>query len=220
MEECSKIFQMLQVRPRLWIEHAHLALLVDLPRVLGPHEEDLQMAKSEDVLLSNQAGDYESAPFYDHQSLLDYMDQKIRSRCGGLLEYINTSKNLTFVTYIHRTVRDYIQNPAVWHDFLKTTAESSFDPSLALALSNTLSFKRSAYVRRYLPDYYFPYWFYASDFAKGMNPSNADSHILLLDEYDRIATSLRPSYPLHWSNREYPKSWATDFLFRGHKSKH
>jgi hypothetical protein len=85
---------------------------------------------------------------YDLESLYEYLDDRMRTRCGGLIECIGYDSNKMVageLSYIHRTVKDYLEREDVWKDILAHTTrlfEADFEPNLQLLMSWVLSLKR------------------------------------------------------------------------------
>lgn len=86
-------------------------------------------------------------------ALCKNMRRKLSSRCLGLLDISSTSNadNVDHeagsekleVQYLHRSVRDYVENPrfpSVWH-WLTSANKDPFDPHFALFNANVLQLK-------------------------------------------------------------------------------
>lgn len=87
------------------------------------------------------------------------MDHKLKSRCGGLLEIVHTSrfdkKRLETddgsarlnepdfpVEYIHRTARSFLKEPSVWSGILKSSnGDQKFNPNLYLLSGSLMALK-------------------------------------------------------------------------------
>lgn len=75
----------------------------------------------------------------------ELMRRRIKSRCKGLIEApINGPQKYSYVEYIHRTAKDFLEAPGIWAKILGGTG-SSFDPNRSLCNSflsqlKTLSF--------------------------------------------------------------------------------
>lgn len=83
-------------------------------------------------------------------NLCKNMKRKLTSRCLGLLDTSSTNNVVTFedgdgadfeVQYLHRSVRDYIEDPTVW-DWLTLANKEAFDPNLALFKANLMHLKQ------------------------------------------------------------------------------
>ena len=62
------------------------------------------------------------------------MDARLRSRCCGLLEVDNRGE----VTFLHRTVLDFLRENQVWSDLRNLNIDTDFDPYVSI-LSSTLA---------------------------------------------------------------------------------
>lgn len=238
--EGSKIFQIYQaavsVHGSISVDQIHVALIVDPLRVLGTATADLEISKTEPVRLSRQAsvsGQKES--FYDEESLFEFVDMKLRTRCSGLIEIIRYRDLGARLAYIHRTVKDYLEREDVWNQLLKKTesvSETGFDPHMALLMSHILMLKR----RKLRPGRKVVYRYQELDEIKGvwkecgghircMKPSNVDIQVKLLNEFDRVATMQFETYAelallekskaipyRHWSGYGIPNNWMINFL--------
>jgi hypothetical protein len=103
-DDAAKAFLLLRAANKtilpLESEQMYIALTINLERLLGPFESDLQLAQTEPVPLCRD--EQKHHPLYDLGALDDYMDVWLQNRCGGLLEITNGK-----ASYIHRTVRDF-----------------------------------------------------------------------------------------------------------------
>jgi hypothetical protein len=87
-----------------------------------------------------------------------YMEDRLKVRCAGLLEVkvveddasekdMSKSQKSPFarvmgkVQYLHRTVRDYLEQEEVWKTLLSYTVNSNFHPHRSLLISHILSLK-------------------------------------------------------------------------------
>ncbi|KAF2177486.1 hypothetical protein K469DRAFT_603169, partial [Zopfia rhizophila CBS 207.26] len=72
------------------------------------------------------------------------MKRRLNSRCKGLLEVASVSTSLHManqkVQYLHRTVKDFLETPAVW-SWIVGSNSTPFDPHLSLCRSFLLQLK-------------------------------------------------------------------------------
>lgn len=84
------------------------------------------------------------------------MDIRLKANCGGLLEISADSDNLHSdhdlmtralkiskrkVLYLHRTVKDFLEQPEIWAGIQSHTTRSSFNPHVALLRSTVMRLK-------------------------------------------------------------------------------
>ena len=82
---------------------------------------------------------------------IDAMNRRLNSRCKGFLETDRAFQNIQgnsvrhpsqlTVQYLHRTVRDFIKSPKA-QEFLQTSTNPNFDPSIQLCAAYLMSMKR------------------------------------------------------------------------------
>jgi hypothetical protein len=241
MEEGAIFFQIfdatrtVQLRDESLVEVLYTAYTVDLPRVFGTSEDDLRQAMKEEVELRDLTL-LESKNFsiYALESLTEYMDDMLRTRCGGLIECELTQTNHAQANlhYLHRTVRDYLARADIWKGICSYKKHGSrFDPNLQIIMSYVLRLKRfflfekrpSENTRGAIGSL----WAHMSWQLAKINMSwssdrrRGDSTVpcRLLDEFDRAATELSHSVHAlggstlgHWSNLGVPATWESDFL--------
>lgn len=227
-EDGSKAFLLVRTAERVVLiitpEEMHLALTVDLERVLVTSEKDLQLAQTEPIPLCDKDKRAQRYFYsvYDFAALNDYMDVWLRTRCGGLLEIAGR-----WVLYIHRTVRDFLkQNESLVKGSGSALLPSimDYDPRIALCTAQALTFKRGMLEPPSDVSAFDPIDWLESVLwkARAIRPSNVAALVLLLDECDRSLslTQLRigdgktkqVESKLHWSNQGWPRTWETNFL--------
>lgn len=92
----------------------------------------------------------------EHNRFAERIEARIRSRCCGLLEVREVAHQSIFwpaspiVTYLHRTVAEFLTSGEIWEDMLRLTKPSMFNPSTniasgILATVKTLDPKEHAY---------------------------------------------------------------------------
>ena len=131
---------------------------------------------------------------------VELVDIWLVTRCGGLIEANNSSKwndlnkNLS---YLHRTVRDFLDLPQVWSRILGPTRESDFNPSVSLLRSNVffLKFVFSPTEKR-------PLGFVECTLyhAYRAELETRQAEVLLLDELDQVMQSSNGSL-YFWGDR-------------------
>ena len=131
------LFQSLHKRfhPSLKLDHLYLALKAELEHVLNaPILRDSPEAITY----------YESLGIVvDRDSIAEYMENILKTRCGGLLEIQPCihSQELS-LNYIHRTAKDYIHQPKIWNKILEHTEKCDYsDPYLSLFMGSVLLLK-------------------------------------------------------------------------------
>jgi hypothetical protein len=165
----------------------------------------------------------------------DRMVLRVNSRCMGLLEVLEPQEKTNYlvisqsagasqISYLHRTVRDYLELPRIWDVLLAETEHSEFDAYTALLMSMVIKAKTHKFK-------FDAETFYDDSFACLANatklrpPSILDAHVDLIDELDRLF-SIRfndKGYIGHWSNSDLTwfdgqtiddlrLSWRTDCL--------
>lgn len=215
-------------------ESCYVAYTVDLRRVFGTLVDDLGRSRNEEVeLLSNLT--YSTShgfSIYVCQSLLEYMDDILRTRCGGLLElrqYSNGGLKYNDIHYLHRTVKDYLSREDVWKDICRHNAQGSvFDPKLQLLMSYVLRLKRlllfDNFTHKQMANAINGLWDDFCTHSSPISPSkSSDSNIQcrLLNEFDRVATDLSHRADAvgdeerilsHWSAHDLSTTWESDLL--------
>jgi hypothetical protein len=240
MEEGAILFQVFDAAYKLsvlndsLVEILYTAYTVDLPRVFGTSEDDLRQAVKEEVGLRDLTLlKSKNCSIYAIESLSEYMDDMLRTRCGGLIELTQTDHVQVNLHYLHRTVRDYLARADVWKGICSHNRYGSmFDPLLQLIMSYVLRLKR-LFLFEKLPSentsqaidnlWSCMCWELAAEFDKSWlsDRRTRDLTVLcrLFDEFDRAATelshrvhALRGRTLGHWSSQKFPATWESDFL--------
>jgi NACHT domain len=79
------------------------------------------------------------------QFIDDCMTKRFSSKCRGFLEVTAPLKNSIWfrrVTYLHRTIKDYLEKPQIRKAIINATSGSDFDPGEAIAAAALLHVKR------------------------------------------------------------------------------
>jgi len=122
----------------------------------------------------------------------------LRTRCGGLIEpysgeFACDSPSDARLSYLHRTVRDFLELPEIWGLVLKPTTGKGFVPSVVLLQSQVLYIK-----------WVLPFWkretksvfdlqkfaTRALSFARQAEIATGRSEVAMLDELDRVCSDL------------------------------
>jgi hypothetical protein len=74
----------------------------------------------------------------ERTSRIARVDIWLATRCGGLIEARPCDGLNPSLSYLHRTVRDFLELPQVWSRVLEATRESDFNPYLSLLQSSVL----------------------------------------------------------------------------------
>jgi hypothetical protein len=143
------------------------------------------------------------------------MTNRLKSRCGGLLEVavekssdqIDGVKNRQQVQYLHLTVREFLEKPDVWSDLLGRTAGTGFDASVALLRSCILVLKctRLAW-NDHLSSQIEP----ALTYGLLAENSTGQPQVDLIDELDRVAQLLYPAGHKYREFDEGARRYAAD----------
>jgi hypothetical protein len=122
----------------------------------------------------------------DRAARIQLVDIWLVTRCGGLIEANNSSESNGLnrnLSYLHRTVRDFLEVPQVWSRILGPTRESDFNPYVSLLQSGVLFLKfvllptaqpRIRFVEGTL------YYAYQAEFE------TRRAEVFLLDELDQV----------------------------------
>lgn len=87
------------------------------------------------------------------------------------------------IRYLHRTARDYVEQPRVWQKLLDKTAATSFDPTTALLTSCLVSIKTSSTIVEGVDQF--------TEYIVGLGLKASQTNINLLDELDRAFAARR-----------------------------
>jgi hypothetical protein len=137
MEQSSRIFQIFAAYiciKRYPVSSIKFPVLTSL---------DLSFAEENDAqrLLCRPAG-YLTVD--ERISRNEIVDMWLVTRCGGLIEAKNPSNSDDInrnLSYLHRTVRDFLELPQVWSCIIGHTRGSDFNPHVSLLQSNVLFIK-------------------------------------------------------------------------------
>ncbi|KAH8784376.1 hypothetical protein BGZ57DRAFT_757700 [Hyaloscypha finlandica] len=226
MEEGAILFQVFDAAHKLPVKDFSVEI-----------EDDLRQAMKEEVKLRDLTLlESENCSIYALESLTEYMDDMLRTRCGGLIECELTQRDYfqANLHYLHRTARDYLARADVWKGIFSYNRHgSTFDPSLQIIMSYVLRLKR-LFLFEKLPSSETTIqainnlWrcmcrplTTKSDELWSSDYRTRDLTVLcrLLDEFDRAATKLSHKVHAlggstlgHWANQDLPATWESDFL--------
>jgi hypothetical protein len=80
---------------------------------------------------------------YEPESLSEYMDYMLRTRCGSLIEINGNDQEIFFVGYLHRTASEYLDREDVWEAICRHETEgTAFEPALQILMCQVLKLKR------------------------------------------------------------------------------
>jgi hypothetical protein len=110
-------------------------------------------------------------------------------------------RNFLAVTYLHRTVRDYLEQPPVWSKVLLLTQHTNFDPDAALLMSYVIDVKTTDW---FIDDSLYDAAKLIFKRIAHLKPAVSESHVALIEELDRVFTArlqLRfDEHAGHWSH--------------------
>ncbi|TVY41183.1 hypothetical protein LSUB1_G001515 [Lachnellula subtilissima] len=118
----------------------------------------------------------------------------LRTRCGGLIETCSGANAYGSFTdarlsYLHRTVRDFLQLPEIWSIVLRPTSGKRFVPRVALMQAQMLYIKRNAETATIKPQ------------------------VMMLDELDRVCNNLVEDFlepSCNWATSSNRLSYSTE----------
>jgi hypothetical protein len=164
-------------------------------------------------------------------------EDRLKVRCAGLLEVqgildpdtpdsrLKLAKVDWKVRYLHRTVRDYLEQPNVWPTISDLTRDSNFDPNISLLKSFLLKIKTHPIEEsksKPLPDILWQYAALALEHSRQAELHQNPAYIALLDQLDMVMTWYTErkgtTYIGHWARHylaefpERPLGWADSIL--------
>ena len=134
------------------------------------------------------------------------------------------------ISYLHRTVKDYLEQSVVWKNLVQTTQHSGFDPYVALLSAYVIELKTTELIFKSKTVYNTGLMILSH--CSRLEPVAFEAHIELLEELDRVVSTHwaghDPESPNgHWSNchptwehdlREARRVWRGDVLTMAIKS--
>ena len=134
----------------------------------------------------------------DLKNTCEITEDRLKVWCTGLIEVTGTSTSNNSerkVQYLHRSVKDYLDQPAVWEKMISHTNSTVFDPSISLLRSFVIQSKAAIEPQT-------PAFASVSGYLKRAKLESTTIHTVLLDEVDNIMSSyLKPTWlgpPEHW----------------------
>lgn len=125
-------------------------------------------------------------------------EARIRSRCCGLVEFedkkIHTSKyssrSRAIVTFLHKSVFDFLRIDAVWQGLLTMSLGTPFDANVALLNACVAEVKISRAPVQIIPgeDDFWAYMRHGLEYARRAEQLTGRAQSLLVDELDQVMT--------------------------------
>jgi hypothetical protein len=120
------------------------------------------------------------------------MSARLKSRCGGLLETIRHGNNYS-VSYLHRSVREFLELPDI-RELLLSRTKSSFNPDESLFKALFLQIKHSRDMGgAFVQSTFTIRW--ALVYARRAMEANGNSYVSFLDQLDKIIMNQWLSVP-------------------------
>lgn len=149
------------------------------------------------------------------------MEDKLKSRCAGLLEVqgatdgnpnasrLDIAKVNGKLQYLHRTVKDYLEQPSVWSTITVKTECLDFDPNISLLKSCLLQMKAAHLQgRKIIPEAIWRCVSLGLEYSRQAELNQNTAYIPLLDQMDIVMTCLLEqtghTYNGHWSRHYHP----------------
>jgi hypothetical protein len=134
------------------------------------------------------------------------------------------------ISYLHRTVKDFIERPNVWERLVQRTQHSGFDPHRALITAYVIELKTTSLISNAKTIYDGGGEILSR--CSGLEPSVSRAHIELVDELDRVVSVRSGDHDPelsheHWSNGnpawdnttiKKRRQWKSDILTMAMKS--
>jgi hypothetical protein len=171
LEQSSRIFQIFATS---LLTAGRIFTSLELSFAEDPNVDSLLSSPTQPMLETERA------------ARVELVDIWLVTRCGGLIEANNSSSSNGLnrnLSYLHRTVRDFLELPQVWSRILSPTRESDFNPWVSLLQSDVffLKFVLSHTGKR--PIVFTEGTVY---YAYRAELETRQAEVLLLDELDRV----------------------------------
>ncbi|RDW79842.1 hypothetical protein BP6252_04480 [Coleophoma cylindrospora] len=161
------------------------------------------------------------------------MEDRLKNCCAGLLELqgasysepgtspMEAARPDARVQYLHRTVKDYLEQPQVWKTVTTHTDGEEFDPYVMLLKSSIRQLKAMELAKGLVPDSSWRCTAFALEFARMSERGHSSAYIPLLEELDHVLNvvvgQIGHIYPGHWSRYyqagdERPFEWVDNTL--------
>jgi hypothetical protein len=163
--------------------------------------------------------------------LCNTIEDRLKNCCAGLLEVqgatdgelgasrLDIAKPGGRVQYLHRTVKDYLEQPEIWKTITAHTDGSGFNPNILLLRSCLRQLKATELKEAVIPNATWRCVSLGLENARKAELSKNDSYVPLLDQLDLVMDLLLEGmshiYPGHWARyyqaveagEERPFSW-------------
>ncbi|KAH8769422.1 hypothetical protein F5882DRAFT_508227 [Hyaloscypha sp. PMI_1271] len=169
LEQSSRIFQIFATSWRM-VEHF---TSLQLSFAEDPNVDSLLSSRTQPISEIERA------------KRVELVDIWLVTRCGGLIEANDSSRSPGLdrnLSYLHRTVRDFLELPQVWSRILALTQESDFNPLVALLQSHVF-FLKFRFFGVELPIRFAEETLY---YAYQAELETRQAEVSLLDEFDRV----------------------------------
>jgi hypothetical protein len=186
LEQSSRIFQIFAA-----CRHAeHPLNSLELSLAEEANAESLLLSRTEPLSAAEQA------------TRVELVNIWLVTRCGGLIEANNIfhdSNDLRhwFLSYLHRTVRDFLELPQVWTRVIGPTRGSDFNPHISLLQCTVLYIKFMPIPRGQGGDSDLGFHRYVAQRLKHAYHAELETNraeALLVDELDRLMTEVTDTY--------------------------
>jgi hypothetical protein len=124
----------------------------------------------------------------------------------------NQSQGVYWISYLHRTARDFLEKPKNWSRITRPTLKSGFDPSVAILMASLVKLKTQPTTNVYETGVTF------LKMIKYLNMTPSDPLIEVMEEYDRVLNVRWEEHggTPHWSRGDpewkWPRpDWGDDF---------
>jgi hypothetical protein len=137
-----------------------------------------------------------------------------------------------YISYLHRTVRDYLEQPDIWKKLVLRTPQNGFEPKTALLMSYVIGVKTTGCLMFSNTDHLFRKGETLLQMARDLEPLASEPNIALLEDLDRVITTHwtgegSEANKGHWSNSDptwnyspggmnpddMKREWQCDLLF-------
>ncbi|KAK0106605.1 hypothetical protein ONS96_004226 [Cadophora gregata f. sp. sojae] len=135
MKKGSELFQLFEV----------CGVNKDLELIYFASSREVAEVLSTKPVVSRQTVD--EAQHVQFDSIVEEMSIYLQACCGGLIEIFLDDPDRSWrtgeLTYIHRSVEEYLATPEIWSGILSHTSKSSWDPQTRLLKSSILCLRNS-----------------------------------------------------------------------------
>ena len=159
----------------------------------------LYFADEDDTLSAIQA---KIEPLIEEQQLerVEMMRRRLKSRCKGFIEApIKHSQANSYVEFIHRTAKDFLEGPNIWAKILEG-ADSSFNPYRSLC-NSFLSQLKTLSPTEMSEERCWHILSWCLEYATQVELSSGEAPITYLDELSQICEVVSPLYGLDYPDK-------------------